>query len=1407
MVLTATVGCAFGALAASLTGGWQAMPVEINGATDLTKCLPESGEWKPGNFGGVAPQAPKAKKGNLLGGEYNCWFKTAIDVPAEDKGKSVYLQFGLNFVHAVVFVNGKEAGVAYCPDGGVEISPFLNYGGKNELKIFISNCGFGTGEKITYAGRDDCNPAFGQLGFNCWGTQRKALELKVQSANWVETAWVNPSWRKKELEVFALVHSLAGGSVKFGAQVTEDQGGAAVKNGETEVKLRKGVTKVKLVIPWQDPVCWELVPNAHLYRCGVSLAGGNVPAPFLFGFREIWREGKDIMMNGHVQRFRGFWNQGAPKDMNDLHKFGYNLSYETHQHQGIFDIEPKRAEEYSRAGIARFVGLPSIYSIHGWTKLVDDENCLRQWKRHLDFWMKTARNWPCIVAASCGVNQMCPSDNMIPGILAERYSENPLVPDINLACRTAREKFPNCLYFSHADGTHADADFSSSNLYFNFTPLQEREEWMSSWAENGIRPWYAAEFGCPYYACWFHSRVPQPVEWLSIYYGERAYEEEPVELMMNYKAFAKDCRNKVHGGWVSPYRDLYSFFPLMEEYSRMLVYRTNRAWRSYGQNGGMMYLTSWPWDKKNTMCDRQRQANGRLVTYLGGAPKFTDRTHAYRAGEKISKQLMFCWDGAAETKATAAWRFLDAEGKVLTSGTKAVTLKPGDIKGEMIEVAAPDVKAFARYRFEVTFDSADLDETTKTDSFPVEVYPAALAKVDQKGAKVGVCDPDGLTAAWMAELGVTFTKFDTFEAALKSPGLTHLVVGRRALNKVFSLEAAQKAAEKGLRIWVGAQTPGTWEALGFKVEDSMPRLMFNVALDGVEAEELAHWRGLPLWETEVDGKLVNQYAGGLMKHNTQRGPRWMHTHALGGLAILIPNKAGFRPLVRGEFDNSYSMLVEAQYGAGSALFCSFDFETRVGAKGCPAATAVAAAAMRHFLTGTEEPARKLLAAGATAERLLVRLGADYAKYDGGKIENAVLVAGGDAELAYDALKAKLGANGSVYALANAKLAEAAGCKLEDRQIQRLAKRAELKGLKVTRDVGGALTRWREPLNFKAITGGAANLKRIGEGLFAETADGKWVFDMVNPFQLCDRYRKTADQKTIDTKASGGWGVSPQSEEDLYLRSAAQTEENDLRRVALMLGNLGVRAGAKTFARSIYASPCPGGVMNGMLPIGRCNVLGPWPCEKDQAEKELDRIFPVQKDVIGDSGELAEEMTIRGDAQPNPRFHPVGVQFNKGVPNDLRFVDWRPTWFAQQTGMFCIDWMPSSAAFVAPCVWYAIGRLPRSFDSTAAFRFQCKDAGKLWVNGKEVARSVNNQIVEVKDVPVYANGHQGDGVFEGVNVVSMKIVTYSYPKQFMLQISREQEPASRYRKAVPELDEVDLYVTVNPQFDPYEYIYW
>ena len=51
--------------------------------------------------------------------------------------------------------------------------------------------------------------------------------------------------------------------------------------------------------------------------------------------------------------------------------------------------------------------------------------------------------------------------------------------------------------------------------------------------------------------------------------------------------------------------------------------------------------------------------------------------------------------------------------------------------------------------------------------------------------------------------------------------------------------------------------------------------------------------------------------------------------------------------------------------------------------------------------------------------------------------------------------------------------------------------------------------------------------------------------------------------------------------------------------------------------------------------------------------------PVDESKGGDSGAFAEEMAIKGDVQPNPRFHPLGLKYLDETPADLRFLDWRP----------------------------------------------------------------------------------------------------------------------------------------------------
>lgn len=1297
---------------------------------------------------------------------------TIVAIPAEWHGRSVRLEQRIAFCELDVKANGRFAGTAYAPDATVELSPFLAFGGENTITVDERPV-------ADFFGRGD-----GPFGNKDNRRRLGKMELVARTAAYVDDFFVQPSWRERKLTVDVEIESIGVCNGEVEAVVADAPDGPAVVKGTVKCALTNGTNVARVVIPWPDPIPWEPVAHAKTYDCRVTLSvdgdvcDSNRPHA-LFGFREIWREGKEIYLNGHLQRFRVFWNQGLPKDPNDVHLYGFNVAYEGHKHWAYYFEDAKAMELRSKAGIAVFTGMPSIYFVHDAIRM--NPKCTEQFRRSLKAWMRTWRNYPCIVAASCGVNQICPERNMCPEILGQDRERGGVVDNIEFACGIAREMNANCLYYSHADGT--EADLSSSNLYFNFTPLQEREAWLAQWSVNGILPWCAVEFGSPYYACWFHSRVPEMTEWLAAYYGDKAYAAEDEEMLVRSKDFAKSCLRFTHGGWVDPgHKDLYAFNSLAEEYSRMLVYRTNRAWRSYGQNGGMMYLLAWPWDRPNAIRDRQMLANGDFVAFIGGDDEPTDRTHAYFEGEKVRKNIVLVWDGQGENAVTATWRIVDEAGRAVADGEVRETLACGDIRQVPIVFDAPAVKARKEaYRIEVAFAIAHDGEnpanaTCMKDVFDFEVYRRAIREFDVK-ERVVLVDPEGRSAALFKELGMeTDVKVCATIAEAQKEKSDFLIVGERVLSKDHGLEKFAEDVAKGLRILVLQQDPAVWQSLGFTVEDAMARQMFNVSLKDVDDHDLAHWRGEPDCGVTF---------GSVMKHTTRRGPRGTHRHAVSSTPILIPQRAGFRPLVRGEFDLSYTSLLEERYGEGSVIFCSFDFAGRAGK--CPAALAVWKSVLGHLFDGCVASPARVFTAGKSADRLSKALGIAARPYAGAVLENAELVlVGPDAEMDYRTLLSHLG-DGRAYVFGNARLADEAGIVTgEEVTVYRVTDCPGFDG------IGPSLLRWRDGL--RVVRYAATNgFEVAGGGLLARK--GPLLFDATDPFQIADRYRRNGEKAAV--LAHGGWGSVPKGEQDLYLRNAAQSEDNHLRRLSLMLASFGgVGASEDVFTRSLYTKPA-----EAFEPISQYNVLGPWPSEKDDSHYMVDTIFPVDESKGGDSGALAEEMAIRGDVQPNPRFYPLGLSYLDETPSDLRFLDWRPVAKSRANGY--VDYSTASSLIAAQsfCTCYCVGFLRRREAGEITIRFGVDWRGKLWVNGKAFD-------------PIYG-GHKDEGavVYEhvkvnaGENVITVKAGCGQSVKAFWLNVSHEPREGELVRHRVPELDEVTLYESANPSFDPYEYVYW
>ena len=806
------------------------------------------------------------EKGNAFNQPFNAWYKRTVEIPADWAGRSISLEADLNYISLVVYVKTatglQKAGVALDPKGFVDLTNFLEPGKKTEIRVYATNQGHGTGDgRVVYLGRDDyagAKPHF-----------LSPVRLVARDGAAIRDVWVKACWRgrpqadgsfdgKRGATVRCEIASPKAQSGTLELSFTEDEGRdpktkaflgeEVVKTVSQPVKLEKGDNVVEFFFEWPDATPWEL-DSPFLYDVRAKLScGGKKPVAypaFVYGYRDLWRVGKNFYMNGHIQHFRGYWSAAANiQNPADMKKYGFNALYRTHQHESRYAEDGAQLEAWSRAGVAVFSGTPTIATVR--KGLVKSKDIERQFRRQMDRWAKSERNYPCLVGASVGVNMMCAAWwNMGAQVLGASTADGDGYTDINKAIAIAREYDPQCMYFAHGDGN--TGDIGNCNFYFNWTPLQEREEWYSKWASRGDEaiPYFPGEFGAPYYGSWFaRTGSPEMTEWLAAYYGAEAYEREPDEMLELCREFAYSDAATYYGGWAQPTPDkklsLLDVHPMGMELHTLFVERVTRTWRAFGQSLAPQYLDNWKFADDDPELKAHARYNGNLLTFLGGAPAFTDKTHAYRAGDTIRKTLVCLWDGSAPCRpVSAAWKLVDtATGKAVASGTKTLSVPMGTTLLEAIECKAPDVAKRASYRLDVVFSGPDVDKSSCRDSAPIDVYPAPSKIAAPAGVSVALYDPRGESAKMLADAGIAFTKADSL-AALLDAKATHLVIGRRALDDAGSTNATVSAkgrkdldripalVEAGKRVLILSQVPATWQAMGFDVEDSVPRRLFN----------------------------------------------------------------------------------------------------------------------------------------------------------------------------------------------------------------------------------------------------------------------------------------------------------------------------------------------------------------------------------------------------------------------------------------------------------------------------------------------------------------------------------------------------------------------------------------------------
>ncbi|MGB4419523.1 MAG: hypothetical protein WBJ60_07580 [Bacillota bacterium] len=245
------------------------------------------------------------------------WFQTQISIP--DEQCRYYLKISGLQCDAIVFVDDQRVGEMKGPEARIDITSAVAPGNDATVSLWVTRWWEGTTLtfETDYMRRATLTSSeLARLVSSDPEEIRRRVVLGISEGVWlearpllaeIENVFVATSYRNSELTLFvdAISHEDLTGA-KFEIRVTELDG---TSNG-----LPSGVFPVSSVgegplsqhtitIPWKDPQLWD-IGSPYLYYVNVSLLDSNDNViheypPVRFGFREIWTEGKELILNGH----------------------------------------------------------------------------------------------------------------------------------------------------------------------------------------------------------------------------------------------------------------------------------------------------------------------------------------------------------------------------------------------------------------------------------------------------------------------------------------------------------------------------------------------------------------------------------------------------------------------------------------------------------------------------------------------------------------------------------------------------------------------------------------------------------------------------------------------------------------------------------------------------------------------------------------------------------------------------------------------------------------------------------------------------------------------------------------------------------------------------------------------------
>ena len=960
------------------------------------------------------------------------WYETAVQVPETWSGRRITLEFDRVSTDATVFVDGREQGVVSWPGGTVDLTSALTPGKSHQLRVLVVatleqadvKVMMGMAPGQSYSVKAELHAA-GLVG---------AVALRSQPiASRVASVAVRTSVRQKTLGLeIELEGNDRSGTANVVARIL-DKDGAEVRSFAGTIEATQ--TKTKLSWPWADPKLWD-IGSPNLYTLELAVRGGGIDDVVRerFGFREFWIDGRKYMLNGVELRARtelvgGRDSPASRARLEAALQAGHNL-VELWPHDILERSSAFRGWESYEAADEVGIGITGMMPHMGWMGgEVQSPERLARFTVAVANELRRNQNHPSVLMWGTSGNMFGGvQDPLLIGTRdaseAARLRRSPHMVEpvkrAELGINAIKKLDPSRPVFIHHGG--ASGDVYTLNHYLNMIPLQEREEYLSHYAEHGEMPLWFVEFGTPFYATMMRGRnnygnaektEPFMTEYAASYLGSQSYRLESTtyreEIVRQFVA----GQRYTGWHWTKSLKFDANFLKLQE----LFIRNTWRSYRTWGHGGGMI-----AWDdgyrsldgEPTTAGDALREGEAPTLAWIAGKPgTFTDKTRNFPAGATGLKQLVLLNDTRKAQAYTASWR-VTLGGAQIAKGEGSGTIEVARDLFLPISFPIPAELSSDKVDGEIVSE-VTIGEATHRDSFPFR----AFAKAPPIAAEFLVWDPAGKSLPMLTAAGAKLTKWDG-SLSTKLP----LIVGREAIgfdtNPPGDLAAFARA---GGRILVLAQSPSVLtDGLDARVAALMSRRVFRVPGEspitrGLDDLDLRDWAGSgtllkPKPDYEVDPGYRDMSP---FTNFPLHGWRWGGRHTVSSAAIEKPHRSGWTPLIECEFDLQYTPLMELSLGSGRVLWSQLDLEDQYASD--PAAARLVTQLLADLTTTPTSPRRPAVYSGGAGGRVLLgTVGLTFTDLKGIPLPGTILVVGEDSPLSGGDIESFAQAGGSVLIL-------------------------------------------------------------------------------------------------------------------------------------------------------------------------------------------------------------------------------------------------------------------------------------------------------------------------------------------------------------------------------------------------------